>query len=572
MFDKPNAMQTLGLVLEGSTLKGAQLTLRRGQPALDQIFETQLIQQPTENSDQINPLYMSDEGQQFCEKAQHSLLVTALESNEVLIRSLDVKLKKERDINATLAFQAEPLLPYPIENAVLDRILLSQNPEGTQLTLLAARKDHIQQHIAFWNTFQLESEVITCEPAALALFSKLFVPSTTGHFVVHLGHKHTTCALIQKGLLTAAQAVHVGLENLIQAYEHERTNHPQQVPEQLFEVDFASINRTNTPMLFDILEAWRLDITRVLYALAKHNKGQSFPEIVLTGEGAGTPTLGAALCQRFNTTFLELVPTPSFPLSVMQLQQFAIPIGAALSGLPTAKEQVNFRQQELSYPRPWKRFKKPMALYFALCLALAAAFHFFGETYQEYQKNQLRGEYLSLLEAMNKPYVSFEQEYFTKHPYEKDLDNGLLKINELTQEDMAERLLFLQKELKNSPDSFPLLANTPRVSEVLAWLSTHSSAIGKDPETGALDPLRIDSFSYNMVKRPEPKKPTEKYQVKIELEFSSPTPKLAREFHDALIAPNDMVDPKGEVKWSTNHGKYRTSFFLKDKTQYPSSI
>jgi type IV pilus assembly protein PilM len=36
-----------------------------------------------------------------------------------------------------------------------------------------------------------------------------------------------------------------------------------------------------------------------------------------------------------------------------------------------------------------------------------------------------------------------------------------------------------------------------------------------------------------------------------------------------LIAPNELVDPKGEVKWNANKGKYRASFFLKDKTAYP---
>ena len=59
-----------------------------------------------------------------------------------------------------------------------------------------------------------------------------------------------------------------------------------------------------------------------------------------------------------------------------------------------------------------------------------------------------------------------------------------------------------------------------------------------------------------------------KYQVKVDLEFSTSSPRIAREFHDSLIAPNDLIDPKGEVKWSSNRGKYRTSFYLKDKTQY----
>jgi type IV pilus assembly protein PilM len=118
---------------------------------------------------------------------------------------------------------------------------------------------------------------------------------------------------------------------------------------------------------------------------------------------------------------------------------------------------------------------------------------------------------------------------------------------------------------------YPLLPNTPRVSDVLAWLSTHTNVVGKDEKTEALLPIiQLENFSYVMVKRPDQTKKQEKYQVKVEIEFTSPTPKQAREFHDALIAPNPLVDPKGEVKWTANKGKYRASFFLKDKTVYPT--
>jgi type IV pilus assembly protein PilM len=129
----------------------------------------------------------------------------------------------------------------------------------------------------------------------------------------------------------------------------------------------------------------------------------------------------------------------------------------------------------------------------------------------------------------------------------------------------------LQKELQGTPDSFPLFANTPRVSDVLAWLSQHPAAVLVDAKGNRQPKIQIDNFSYTMLKRPQQGKKQEKYQVKVELEFSSPTPKWAREFHDALIAPNDWIDPKGEVKWGSSRGKYKTSFFLKDKTAYPSS-
>ena len=83
--------------------------------------------------------------------------------------------------------------------------------------------------------------------------------------------------------------------------------------------------------------------------------------------------------------------------------------------------------------------------------------------------------------------------------------------------------------------------------------------------------MQLESFSYKMVKRPEPNKEREKYQVKVEIEFTTPTPRYAREFHDILLAPNDIIDPKEEVKWNVEKDSYRASFFLVDRTNYSTS-
>ena len=81
----------------------------------------------------------------------------------------------------------------------------------------------------------------------------------------------------------------------------------------------------------------------------------------------------------------------------------------------------------------------------------------------------------------------------------------------------------------------------------------------------------LENFSYKMVKRPEFNKKKEHYQVKVEIEFSTHTPRYAREFHDILLAPNEIIDPTSDVKWSSERGRYRASFFLKDKTLYPNA-
>lgn len=567
MFDKPNATSTIGLTIDGSVLKAAQLSMANGKPTLTQIVEFP-VEVSTGATEQVNPLYMNDEGQKLAKAAQKALVVTALHSHETLVRPLDIKLKKESDIDSVLAFQAEPILPYPIENAILDRMVLMQTTDGSQLTLVVARKDHVQQHLDTWKNLTIEPEVITCAPAALAQFSKHFSASETPHFVVDLSETETTCILVKAGKLLSAQSIPVGLQSLRQTLSQETS-----LPPELDNVDFARLTAESTPHLFAAMDNWRREITRVLYALPKTRKETGANEILLTGIGASCNDLGLVLCQPMNKQLLIPKVDPAFSLSTAKLQYFAIPIGSALSALPNAKDQLNFRQKEFAYPHPWKRLKQPLILYYALTVSLALAIYFFGGIYEGYQEDQLRQEYIELLTTMNKSYPSFEKEYATKFPNRARVEDGIMPAKMLTQADIADRLQYLQKDLKDAPDLFPLQPNVPRVSDVLAWISTHPVVTGKQSsENLSNGAIQIDNISYVFVKRPESKKPQEKYQVKVELEFSSPTPKLAREFHDALIAPNEMVDPKGEVKWSSNRGKYRASFYLKDKTTYPASI
>jgi type IV pilus assembly protein PilM len=566
MFDKPEANHTLGLELDGSLLKGAQISLVKGIPTLDHFFHIDL-KNPRVPEELVNPFDIGDEGAKLRKSTQDHLIVTSLDSDEILIRSLDIKLKKERDIDAVLAFQAEPLLPFPLENAILDRITASQNDEGTLLTLLAARKDHIQQHLERWNNWLIDPEVVSSIPVSLALFSKFVVASQDPHFVLHLGNAWTTCILVKEGKLLAAQSSHIGLDSIIEAYPKDIPGFPFEIPS----LDFSTISQESHPNLYAALDIWQREISRLFSALSKQSKSFEISNILVTGEGITLDNIASTICQKANKTPIEFTVPKGFNTTSTEMSSYAIPIGSALSALPPAQGQINFRQQELAYPHPWRRLKQPIALYLGLCLALALAFYLFGNAYVGKQEDLLRQDFVNLLSSMNKSYPAFEKEYEHKAGLIGANDEGIIKVEDLTPSGISDRLSYLQKDLKEGPDSFPLQPNVPRVSDVLAWLSTHPNIAGaKENKPEELSPLlQIDSFNYSMVKRPELKKKQEKYQVKVEIEFTAPTAKLAREFHDALIAPNELVDPKGEVKWNANKGKYRASFFLKDKTAYP---
>lgn len=554
MFEKPKALQAIGLEIDGSFLKGVQISISKGHPTIDRLFKIEI-----QNDNFESEYSAQNEIELLSDLSKKLLTATTLTTQEVLIRPIEIKLKKERDIDSVFSFQVEPLLPYSIDNAILDRIRLSEVPDGTQFTLCAARKDYIQSHLNKWEQLQIEPEVVSCEPLALALFSKFFVGLASHHFVVHLGDNHTSVVLVQEGKPLAAQSSDYGLNMLEEAFSHDSED-------SFSALDFATIKKETTPRLYAAVEHWRMEIIRLLYALGKLSKDQEALEVLVTGEGAALLNLPKLLLETSNKQLLAPAQASSSQIDPVHLQQNAVSIGSALSVLTVSKEQVNFRQQEFSYPNPWKRVKKPLAIYAGLTVLFAGAIFIFGEAYLTHKEDAIRQEYVALLSAMNKTYNGFETEFTSKNISKNSNNEETISPAEaLTTDDISLRLNELRKELKDDPDLFPLQPNVPRVSDVLAWLSTHPNVVTKDGS------FQIENFNYSLVKRPELKKKQEKYQVKVEFEFSAPTPKQAREFHDALIAPNEIVDAKSEVKWSSNRGKYRTSFYLKDKTSYPSA-
>lgn len=549
MIDKPNSSNTLGLELEGKNLKAAVLSAFKGRPKLDLLFEmdieqkAELINEPPLCFSDVKPLYIEKkEGSKNVSPPhtlknliEKNLVSTCLNGNQVLTRNFEIKLKKERDIDAVLPFQVEPILPYSSDASLIDKIKIDQTVDGTFLTIFAAKKEHVKKHIEEWAPIQIEPEVISSESLALTAFSNHFLPSKTNHFIIYFKEGNVTCALVKNKKLVASQTI-------------------------------ASKNKE--PELNEVI--------RVLYSLSKQVKSIEVQDVLLLGSNSNFAALTKML-SKINKNVCHLETDPNFNLDERELKKFAVSIGLALNTLSlntfsNQADSINFRQQELSFPDPLKHLKKPFQIFIALSFTLSVIFYFFGEAYLGNYEDSIKKEYLNLLSGMNKSYHIFENEYLAKFP-ETAAENGeIADILTLSQDEINERLKFLTKELQGTPDMFPLFPNVPRVSDVLAFLGTHPNITKKDPLTGENEPLiQLESFTYTMLKRPDKTKKQEKYQVKVEFEFNTATPKFAREFHDALIAPNSIVDPKGEIKWSSNRGKYKTSFFLKDKTIYPGN-
>lgn len=555
---KPVDDKTVGIHFDEASCSAAYVVSTKGKLQIKRLFELPL----TQTDEAVKLLYNEPDSIELKKLIDQYLVVTGLPGSDVLVRRMRLKLTQEDDIEAAFEFQAEPQLPYAVDDAVLDKILIEKQDNGSSIVFLAAKKEQIQKQIDFCQSLKFDPEVITTEPVALANLLALCADPAEAEFAVHVGKNSTLCILVKDKKLIASHEVQAGWESLQEGLLEDKGT-------DLFGIDLETLSLESHPHFFAALEALQKGILWNYMALMKETKSKESPLLYVAGEGANLLHFPELLAADLGIR-LGLFNIPSHSCSLQEFHKFSLPIGLALSAQNSTPLMINFRKKELVYATPWKRFLKHLYVFGASALGLAIALYAFGASYYHYKENGLKSKFLSLLTLSQKPFETFESQYEAKFAAERGGDT-LFTINELDAAGISRRLDYLEKEVRSVPDNYPLFPQTPLVSDVLAWITTHPTlTCSPDAKEGDECPsFMIDIFQYSMVKRPELNKKNEKYQVKIDLEFSTSSPRLAREFHDALITPNDFIDPKGEIKWNATKGKYRTSFFLKDKTFYP---
>lgn len=238
------------------------------------------------------------------------------------------------------------------------------------------------------------------------------------------------------------------------------------------------------------------------------------------------------LIQEASGQNVSLPTTPLLNQNSEDLINYGLAIGSAM-----AYEISNFRKKEFSYPKPFKHLKKPLAAFATFSLILAGTIYFCSERALTEKKLSLGKNFSSLVHSLN----ASEKMTIPK-----------------TAQDYSKALNELEDKVRHRPDPYPLLPLVPKVKEMLGWLASLQESSN----------MVFESFNYQLVKQPDFSHKKEKYRVRVDMEVSSPSANEAKLFHDALKQANPFIDLNEEITWSSLKGKYKATFFLKDKTRY----
>lgn len=177
------------------------------------------------------PLFQSEEisAQEALLKALQALALLFKKDDEVrLVISSDMAVFKEmtlpfvdpEKIRMVLDFEIESLLPFALEDAVIDFIVTQINEKEKTSTILAVamRKHDIAEYIDICKNAGFEPDVITVDLIAFySLYKQISVYSEQEKIsaFVDMSHNQTRITFLQEGVLKLTRQIPYGLDSLI---------------------------------------------------------------------------------------------------------------------------------------------------------------------------------------------------------------------------------------------------------------------------------------------------------------------------------------------------------------------
>lgn len=223
-------------------------------------------------------------------------------------------------------------------------------------------------------------------------------------------------------------------------------------------------------------------------------------------------------------------------LKIMEDPKCVVSIGFALDAMSQDQYCVQFCQKEFTPAHTLEKRKKKGFAYLAFCLG-AALLMLTGSTWMQNKK-------LSHL----------------AYKLQGCLPTSLSKGSFATLDEIEEKIIRWESSLRGPKNAFAFVPDVPVVSDILAWLSAHPALATEDG--GQKEGLEIKSVHYTLTKYPKVGETSSPYFAQTELEFFSKTPRAARDFHEALLKGDKIVNAKKDVKWQTQNQTYNAAFEL----------
>lgn len=256
-----------------------------------------------------------------------------ISGQNAIVREIELPLMNDQELAEAIYWEADKVLPYSVEDAIIDWIVLEQDREIDQkmrVLLLAGRKDYIRSFLKPAKNARVRPQNLSILPIPLIQVLKQ-IPEFTQYTtvaVIDMAAEATHVLITKDGLPRLSRTIPTGGNDFTEAIANSFTI-PLEEAEQVKiefgslhvqEIDLAEVDLANNPylgieeILYNVSQDIIGEIRRSFVHFQLHNRGQEIQQVYLTG--------GSSLLSGMIENLNDVLKVPIVPLDLSKYFSF----------------------------------------------------------------------------------------------------------------------------------------------------------------------------------------------------------------------------------------------------------
>ncbi len=205
--------RTIGFDISKSAVRATQIYCKGREIIIEKCYEMPL--QPTTLATEYQER-ASAAIKIILEQAQYDLIVSSLSSSQVIFKELKLPFIGLDTIKKVIGFEVEPLLPFSLNDAIIDCIVTKENTaeNSSEVLVAAVQNQNLAQHLALFEAAGIQPEQVTVDLFALYGLYKMipvYANQKGGVVLLEIEAQSTRMAYIYDGQLRLIRTIPRGL-------------------------------------------------------------------------------------------------------------------------------------------------------------------------------------------------------------------------------------------------------------------------------------------------------------------------------------------------------------------------